>query len=52
MAADWLRLQILADPNYFNSLQRAEQYVDQHMRGHLRSVLFAERSTGSMIFHP
>ena len=53
LARDWLRIQILTDPNYFNSLEQAEKYVDEHMRGHLRSVLFAERtSTGAGIFEP
>jgi hypothetical protein len=45
LAKDWLRIQILSDPNYFSSVAKAEQYVDQHLRGPLRSVLFAERAT-------
>jgi len=53
LAKDWLRIQILTDPNYFSSVAKAEAYVDHHLRGHLRSVLFAERAgTGASVLLP
>jgi hypothetical protein len=47
LAEDWLKLQVLADPKLFHSLEALERYVDREMRGHLRAVLFAQRSAAA-----